>query len=199
MIPVPPCRELCEKSLSDCSSIQTEFGITLPPQLACQNFPKQSSIHTCIPLQSHRLPLPDGTLSWNDEDSSEVVEHQAQCPTTQRSKYSSWSFMEMSSCSQPCSPMNKSDSDTRLIRIVVGLFASLTTVVSAFSIFVFCRDRKRFQYPERPTLFFAMCYLVISLICVIGLVAPDSIVCSETEVNDDQERFRKNLKVGRFY
>ena len=94
--------------------------------------------------------------------------------------------------------MNKSESETRLIRIVVGLFASLTTVVSAFSIFVFCRDRKRFQYPERPTLFFAMCYLVISLICVVGLVAPEAIVCSEIEVNDDQERFKKVFKKGRF-
>ncbi|CAG5104441.1 Oidioi.mRNA.OKI2018_I69.chr1.g1255.t1.cds [Oikopleura dioica] len=157
LIPVPPCRELCEKSLSDCASILEEFDIFLPPQFHCLNFPRENDGHSCIPLQSESLPLPDGTLSWNNDDSSSLVEHQPQCPTTQRAKYSSWSFMDLPSCSQPCEPMNKSEKETKLIRIVSG-----------------------------RRCFFAMCYLVISLICVVGLVSPESIVCSEREVNEDQ-------------
>ena len=43
----------------------------------------------------------------------------------------------------------------------------------------------RFQYPERPTLFFAMCYLGVSLVCLVGLISPSSIVCSDKIVNED--------------
>ena len=44
----------------------------------------------------------------------------------------------------------------------------------------------RFQYPERPTLFFAICYMIVSLICLIGLVMPEAIVCSTEKINLDQ-------------
>ena len=43
----------------------------------------------------------------------------------------------------------------------------------------------RFQYPERPTLFFAICYLAVSLVCLIGLISPEAIVCSSEIRNSE--------------
>ena len=38
----------------------------------------------------------------------------------------------------------------------------------------------RFVYPERPTLYFAVCYLAISLTMIGGLVSPEKVACGPT-------------------
>merc|ERR1712176_46656 len=82
--------------------------------------------------------------------------------------------------------MHHDEQQTFIIRLVVGLFACVTGLVSAFAGYIFLRENKRFQYPERPTLFFAVCYLLVSVICLIGLIKPEAIVCSKEVVNEEQ-------------
>jgi len=43
----------------------------------------------------------------------------------------------------------------------------------------------RFVYPERPTLYFSLCYLVISLAVMAGLIAPDQIACNTDTITAD--------------
>lgn len=186
LIPVPPCRQLCERALTECAETIKEFGIEIPSEMLCHNFPDESSTHPCIPMQSHRDPLPEGTLRWHNEDTSGPIRHSMQCPLHQRSVFEDWSFIDLESCTQPCKPMHHDDQQTFVIRLVVGLFASLTALVSAFAVYIFLRDNKRFQYPERPTLFFAVCYLIVSVICLIGLIIPETIVCSNEITNEEQ-------------
>ena len=49
----------------------------------------------------------------------------------------------MDSCTQPCQPMHHGEAQITLIRVIVGLFATLTALVSAFAIFVFVHDADR--------------------------------------------------------
>ena len=97
LIPVPPCRELCELALSDCAESIREFGIEIPTEMECSNFPSQSHSHPCIPVQSHRDQLPEGTLRWNKEDTSGPIRHKKQCPINQRAVFEEWTFMQMDS------------------------------------------------------------------------------------------------------
>ena len=60
-----------------------------------------------------------------------------------RSIYSEWTFAGMESCTQPCQPMHHGEAQITLIRVIVGLFATLTALVSAFAIFVFVHDADR--------------------------------------------------------
>jgi hypothetical protein len=141
---VPPCRSLCEKVVNECSSTLAEFGINLPEVMMCHSFPSESE-HTCIPIQSRSDPLPDGTLRWNNEENDEKsFFHSVGCPLAQRSVHKDWTFMEMEQCTQPCAPMHHDDHETFIIRLVVGLFASLTAVVSAFGIYIFMSETKRY-------------------------------------------------------
>ena len=143
LIPVPPCRSLCQKVMNECGATMAEFDINLPSAMQCENFPLEHE-HTCIPIQSHQDPLPPGTLRWNNEEKSDgPVLHSMSCPVEQRSLYKDWSFMNIEHCTQPCKPMHHDARDTFIIRLVVGLFASLTTIVSAFGIYIFCRENKR--------------------------------------------------------
>ena len=116
LIPVPPCRELCEIALSDCAESIREFGIQIPPEMECSNFPSRSHSHPCIPIQSHREPLPEGTLRWNKEDTSGPIRHKKQCPIQQRAIFEAWTFMDMESCTGPCKPMHHDESETFIIR-----------------------------------------------------------------------------------
>ena len=144
LIPVPPCRSLCEKVMSECASTISEFDLELPAAMMCDQFPSQDE-HACIPIQSHQDPLPPGTLRWNEEksDAGFTVVHSAVCPLDQRAVFENWKFMDLEYCTQPCKPMHHQDSDTMIIRLVVGMFATLTTVVSAFGIFIFMREKQR--------------------------------------------------------
>ena len=112
--------------------------------MMCHSFPSESE-HTCIPIQSRSDPLPDGTLRWNNEENDEKsFFHSVGCPLAQRSVHKDWTFMEMEQCTQPCAPMHHDDHETFIIRLVVGLFASLTAVVSAFGIYIFMSETKRY-------------------------------------------------------
>jgi len=185
-IPVPPCQSLCQIVMTECASEIESFGIELPDEFSCERFPRKDSDHPCIPIQMHTEELPPGTLRWNiEETGGDLIQREMQCPVEQRSIYPDWNFGGLDSCTQPCDPMHHTSSEVTMIRVVVGVFATLTALVSAFAIFVFVHDAPRFQYPERPTLFFAMCYLGVSLVCLVGLISPSSIVCSDKIVNED--------------
>ena len=60
-----------------------------------------------------------------------------------RSLYPDWNFGGLDSCTQPCDPMHHTSSEVTMIRVVVGIFATLTALVSAFAIFVFVHDAPR--------------------------------------------------------
>ena len=60
-----------------------------------------------------------------------------------RSIYPDWNFGGLDSCTQPCEPMHHSNGEVTMIRVVVGIFATLTALVSAFAIFVFVHDAPR--------------------------------------------------------
>ena len=56
----------------------------------------------------------------------------------------------------------------RLLRFWTGGWAVACAVCSLFTIFTFLIDLHRFQYPVRPILYMAICYLAISSVYMIG-------------------------------
>ena len=53
----------------------------------------------------------------------------------------------------------------------------------------------RFIYPERPTLYFSVCYLAISLAVMAGLISPEKIACNHVD-GIEQSDIDPGLAVG---
>ena len=151
LIPVPPCRNLCETVISECFDIIEEFGINLPEAFNCQNFPEfeNSENHSCVPMQSHKEPLPSGTLRWRKTEpgiliSEPEIRHvQNQCPKELISRNSEDVFAGINHCNRPCDPIESDENQTSVYRLLLAVFAVLSAIITSFSIIIFLRDRKR--------------------------------------------------------
>ena len=49
--------------------------------------------------------------------------------------------------------------------------------VALLILFVFFRGR-RFRYPERPIIFYAVCYVMVSLVFFLGFLLEDRVACN---------------------
>ncbi|VDM84319.1 unnamed protein product, partial [Strongylus vulgaris] len=65
----------------------------------------------------------------------------------------------------------------RYLRFWTGGWAVACCVCALFTITTFLVDLARFAYPVRPILYMAMCYLMISIVYMIGVVGEDSFAC----------------------
>lgn len=64
------------------------------------------------------------------------------------------------------------------LRLWTGAWAVTCCACTIFTIITFLIDLQRFEFPERAILYMAMCYLMVSIIYMIGLVAEDNLSCS---------------------
>lgn len=150
LIPIPPCRSLCQKVLSECESTIEEFGINLPSAFNCNNFPVQhdDDNHPCIPIQSHHEPLPSGTLRWRKtqpiiKKNTSTLTVENQCPHDLISTNSDDVFAGITHCNRPCKPIESDDSQTSVFRLMLAVFSVVSAIITSFSIIIFLRDRKR--------------------------------------------------------
>ena len=150
LIPIPPCRSLCHTVLSECRSTIEEFGIDLPSEFSCSNFPTENNHenHPCIPLQSHAEPLPSGTLRWRkiqptQKRNSSALSIANQCPHHLISEKSDDIFAGITHCKKPCTPIESDENQISVFRLMLAVFTVMSAIITSFSIIIFLRDRKR--------------------------------------------------------
>ncbi|MCP9257994.1 Frizzled-1 [Dirofilaria immitis] len=150
--PIPPCRHLCLSAKM------------WPPLLACERFPVDGM---CV--------------GENKSDASTESPHslsrslgtQIECPHTMqvisKSRYSLKILnTTLEQCSLPCSADN-------LVPMCLG--SSMLCQLTFYCINILDRHGS-FPYPVRPIHYLAVCYLFISFVYMVGLVAEDKISCS---------------------
>lgn len=184
--PIPPCRHLCMSAKNGCESLMNKFGFKWPDALACEQFPEQGM---CV--------------GENRTDTSTEVPHLQQsavvtvikCPHTMqvlsKSKYSLHvSSTVLDQCSMPCSPDNAvpmffDSRIRRFLRFWTGAWAVACCASSLFTVLTFSIDMTRFSYPVRPIFYLAICYLFISFVYMLGLVAEDKISCAASSATNN--------------
>ncbi|VDP14951.1 unnamed protein product [Onchocerca flexuosa] len=177
--PIPPCRHLCLSAKNGCENLMNKFGFKWPPLLACERF-----------------PIDGMCVGENKSDTSTEAPHsisrslvtQIECPHTMqvisKSRYSLRILnTTLEQCSLPCSadnlvPMFFDTRIRRYLRFWTGAWAVACCASSLFTVLTFSIDMARFPYPVRPIHYLAVCYLFISLVYMVGLVAEDKISCS---------------------
>ena len=144
---MPPCRELCELVTSSCASLISEFDIQWPAEFSCDRLPRSSEAQ-CIPSHDLSQPLPF-QLSWTsteikDEFSIyEKEETEALCPAEQITENQEAAYGGIKGCTGPCEPKETTETETKLVRLIVGIFAAAGAIASCFSITCFYVDKKR--------------------------------------------------------
>ncbi|KAM4689385.1 frizzled-6 [Discoglossus pictus] len=173
-----PCRSLCERVYSDCQQLIDTFGITWPAELAC-----------------NRLEDCDGTGSTSEGENANPRDNHRPpekvhrdfgfwCPrhlkTTQGSSYK---FLGVDHCAPPCPNMYFKKEDLDFAKNFIGIISIICLCATLFTFLTFLIDVKRFRYPERPIIFYSVCYSIVSLMYFIGFLMGNSNSCNEADEN----------------
>uniref|UniRef100_H2YB71 Uncharacterized protein n=1 Tax=Ciona savignyi TaxID=51511 RepID=H2YB71_CIOSA len=211
---VPPCRSLCLKVKEDCEAVTQMFGIAWPPRLDCDNFPLQDDMtgngndagdailvnsiiwseallsDVCIPLSGDDVITP--ALSRGEEEENVTrypADYEVRCPAHMRAPpdQPGYTFLGLDECAAPCPNMYLDPVELSIVRYIIIVLASLCVVVTSFVLFTFAIDTNRFRYPERPIVFYATSYLVISCIFIVGFILGPEVACNEQVTNEENK------------
>lgn len=199
--PIPPCRSLCLSARNGCESLMDKFGFSWPQHLDCALFPEPpqmcvgenvTSSTTAPPLIHQEVPYFGSVFHSNfstnkhfrfdghpgARDLGFVCPVQFKVPKGLDYSLKVGNRIEPD-CGAPCHSMFFSETQRRISKIWVGIWAVICTVSCLFTVLTFLIDKERFRYPERPIIFLSICYLMVSVAYVIGFLASDSISCRD--------------------
>uniref|UniRef100_H3CS14 Frizzled-6 n=1 Tax=Tetraodon nigroviridis TaxID=99883 RepID=H3CS14_TETNG len=163
-----PCREECKTVLSDCKDNIQVFGISWPPELQCDN-----RLDPCFLTRDDTTPETPPATSPTKRDLG------FWCPLQLKTKPGlGSSFLGAQDCAPPCSNMFFKPHDVEFAKSFIGVCSIVCLGATLFTFLTFLIDVKRFRYPERPIIFYAVCYSFVSLMYFIGFLLGDSVACA---------------------
>ncbi|XP_029965371.1 frizzled-3a isoform X2 [Salarias fasciatus] len=167
-----PCRRLCLQTRSDCFRLMEMFGVSWPEEMDCSRFPDCDEPY----------PRPVDLLSSSDATeppASVQRDYGFWCPRELKTDPElGYSFMGVRDCSPPCPSMYFSRRELTLARYVIGVVSIVCLSATLFTFLTFLIDVSRFRYPERPIIFYAVCYMMVSLVFFLGFLLEDRVSCN---------------------
>ena len=208
-----PCRELCLYVRRTCEPVlMLRADVSWPEHLNCDQFQLYSENSFCFPgfseLKAYQdnLELPPipgaaipATVQKADgferppeptETTSPPVDTETVCPNALRpgnmsGDYHRYQLAGEPNCGVPCSNNYHTEADKAVPSIVLVL-SLLGILATLFVISTFLIDRDRFNYPERPIVYLAVCYLIVAMVFLVGSsskLAGSPIACSPTDTS----------------
>ncbi|XP_053736498.1 frizzled-6-like [Synchiropus splendidus] len=170
-IVIAPCREQCERVLFDCKDNIQIFGITWPPELQCDKL-QSCSLHKDLGI----------SVTTTSSPISSKRDLGFWCPLQLKTKPNhGTSFLGAQDCAPPCSNMYFKPHDIDFAKSFIGVCSIICLVATLFTFLTFLIDVKRFRYPERPIIFYAVCYSFVSLIYFIGFLLGNNAACMKAD------------------
>uniref|UniRef100_A0A6I8NBB5 Frizzled-3 n=1 Tax=Ornithorhynchus anatinus TaxID=9258 RepID=A0A6I8NBB5_ORNAN len=168
-----PCRRLCQRAFGECAKLMEVFGLSWPEDMECSRFPDCDE------------PYP------RPADLNAAAEPTAATPAAVQRDYGFWcprelktepalgySFLRVRDCSPPCPNMYFRREELAFARYFIGLISIVCLSATLFTFLTFLIDVRRFRYPERPIIFYAVCYMMVSLIFFVGFLLEDRVACN---------------------
>ena len=101
------------------------------------------------------------------------------CPLQLKTKPGQGShFLGSPDCAPPCQNMYFTPHELEFAKSFIGVCSIICLGATLFTFLTFLIDVKRFRYPERPIIFYAVCYSFVSLIYFLGFLLGDTAACS---------------------
>lgn len=168
-----PCRGLCQRAKDECNKLMEVFGLAWPEDIECSRFPDCDEPY----------PRPDDLLTSSEptDQSSMTVQRDYGfwCPRELKiDPELGYNFMGRKDCSPPCPSMYFSQKELTLMRYFTGVVSILCLSSTLFTFLTFLIDVTRFRYPERPIIFYAVCYVMVSLVFFLGFLLEDRVACN---------------------
>ncbi|XP_056619863.1 frizzled-3a isoform X2 [Triplophysa dalaica] len=168
-----PCRRLCQRAKSDCYKLMDMFGVSWPDEMECSRFPECDESY---PRTVDLLPSSDGT---EESPSSVQRDYGFWCPRELKIDPDlGYSFMGVRDCSPPCPNMYFRKDELIFSRYFIGVVSIVCLSATLFTFLTFLIDVGRFRYPERPIIFYAVCYMMVSLVFFLGFLLEDGVSCN---------------------
>lgn len=194
-IRIRPCRELCMHVRDTCEARLVGYGLTWPPHLRCENFdPDESTLldfcppdlaavvfppniptvatpgtdNTTVPIDATSAPTPSVAVSTDPALTT--------CPAilqlTSNLANKSYAFGGIKNCGVNCGGIYFTRTERNVFAPVFILIFSIVCVLfTLFAVATFLIERHRFHYPERPIIFISFCYLVVSVLYIVGAIS----------------------------
>ncbi|XP_035534146.1 frizzled-3a [Morone saxatilis] len=167
-----PCRRLCLQAKSDCYKLMDMFGVSWPQEMDCNRFPDCDESY----------PRPVDLLSSLETTESPVSvqrDYGFWCPRELKiDPEFGYSFMGVRDCSPPCPNMYFTREELAFARYFIGVVSIVCLSATLFTFLTFLIDVSRFRYPERPIIFYAVCYMMVSLVFFLGFLLEDKVSCN---------------------
>lgn len=177
--PIGPCQGLCEKVRSRCYPVLQGFGFPWPSALNCSRFPKENNHeHMCMEGPSEMtngIPL---SVHFNPSHGTS--------PCSKLTKSSQYYYVNRSGrCVPNCNADILFDSaDKNLAEVWLSIWAALCFVSTLLVVLTFAVDSSnRGRYPEKPLVFLALCYVLVSVGWGVRSVVGRSAVACRQEDN----------------
>ncbi|CAJ0951192.1 unnamed protein product [Ranitomeya imitator] len=166
---VLPCRATCETVYFDCKNLIDTFDIAWPPELECDRLEDCTAPKTQEKEQSTNTPA--GKIQ---------KDYGFWCPRQLKTfQVTGYKFLGVNHCAPPCPNMYFTKEDLDFAKNFIGIISIICLCATLFTFLTFLIDVKRFRYPERPIIFYSVCYSIVSLIYFIGFAMGNSISCNE--------------------
>lgn len=173
---VPPCRSLCERVYWDCKQLIETFGISWPEELECNR------LDDCAEKPHGMVDVtPD---YQNTPKSNELVQRDygLWCPRHLKALGGQgYAFLGVEQCTPPCPNMYFKKDDLDFAKSFIGIVSIICLCATLFTFLTFLIDVKRFRYPERPIIFYSVCYSIVSLVYFIGFLLGNNAACNKAD------------------
>ncbi|XP_030627708.1 frizzled-3a [Chanos chanos] len=168
-----PCRRLCQRAKSDCYKLMDIFGVNWPEEMDCKRFPDCDESY---PRAVDLLSTAEGT---EESPISVQRDYGFWCPRELKiNPELGYSFMGVRDCSPPCPNMYFGRDELVFARYFIGVISIVCLSATLFTFLTFLIDVGRFRYPERPIIFYAVCYMMVSLVFFLGFLLEDRVACN---------------------
>lgn len=104
------------------------------------------------------------------------------CPRhLQTSSGEGYKFLGIDHCAPPCPNMYFTNHELEVAKSFIGIVSIFCLCATLFTFLTFLIDVKRFRYPERPIIYYSVCYSIVSLMYFLGFVLGNRTTCNKTD------------------
>ncbi|KAM9435237.1 frizzled-3a isoform 2-T2 [Clarias gariepinus] len=169
-----PCRHLCQRAKRECYKLMDIFGLSWPEEMACNRFPE------CDEPYPRAEDLLSNTDSTEESPGSVQRDYGFWCPRELKvDPELGYRFLGVPDCSPPCPNMYFSRDELVFARYFIAVVSTICLSATLFTFLTFLIDMGRFRYPERPIVFYSVCYMMVSLVFFLGFLLEERVACNK--------------------
>ncbi|KAI4482154.1 hypothetical protein M0802_013792 [Mischocyttarus mexicanus] len=182
---IPACKSLCLSVRRECEPALTSLTLPWPHMLDCDRFldrgntlcvqPPEETLSDAVPSVQQQWPTPEQIQPAQTSTGLQDHHNHHQCPP----HFVETPDVQTISCVPRCGTdaYYRAEDKKFTERWIIG-WAWLCFLSTLFTLLTFWVEPSRFRYPERPIVFLALCYNLLSLNYIIrGAIGTETLSC----------------------